>query len=49
MVLCDGKLCNATDGVLPYYTDGDHLNQIGAKYLMQEMKLLNFKNKTHHF
>ena len=36
--LCKNEKCAVSDGRIPYYSDGDHLNHHGAKFIMKEFR-----------
>ncbi len=41
-ILCRDKLCIASDGNLPFYENGDHLNRYGAEFIFKSLGL-NFR------
>jgi len=37
-LFCQGERCKASDGTLPYYFNGDHVNQHGAEMIIQALR-----------
>ncbi len=44
-VLCNNGRCNGSDGKLPYYFNGDHLNNYGASKVIDDMLGKNILSK----
>ncbi len=36
-IFCNGVRCQATNGELPYYANGDHLNHLGAALVVDDL------------